>query len=86
MLSQCKLPEWPGQRSPGKGQKKQHREAGSEVAGKPRGLEDKWTNVKEKPKQQVIKNPQMGSKWADEEFNSSTRKRLLGKVPDSGKD
>ena len=56
------------------------------MAGKPRGLEDEWRDVKEKPKQQVIKNPQMGSKWAVEEFNSSTRKRLIGKDPDPGKD
>ena len=87
MLSQCKLPEWPGAEEPRERLRRSSTEKlESEVAGKPRGLEDKWTNVKEKPKQQVIKNPQMGSKWADEEFNSNTRKRLLGKAPDAGKD
>ena len=78
-----------GRGAQGKAEKKQRREEEkleSAVAGKPRGLEDEWTDVKEKPKQQGIKNPQMGSKWAVEEFNSSTRKRLIGKDPDPGKD
>ena len=77
-----------GRGAQGKAEKKQHREEEkleSAVAGKPRGLEDRWTNVKEKPKQQVIKNPQIGSKWAVEEFNRSIRKRLIGKDPDAGK-